>query len=140
MGPAPGADAGGRVDRPAQQELGQPVACPQLVGLGIVAGADEIAQRLTRLVGDPDRCEVAAAQQSGELGRVAPVGLDPVAGLGRDERRRDDDALDAQRGELAVERVAGRAGLVGDAQPGARVRQGGRSSLRIAAGSFGIWP
>ena len=96
------------------------MARPQLVGLGVVAGTDEIAQRLTRLVGDPDRCEVAAAQQPGELGRVAAVGLDPVAGLGRDERRRDDDALDAQRRELAVERVAGRAGLVRDAQPGVR--------------------
>ncbi len=139
VGAAPGADSRRRVDRPAQQELGEPVACPQLVGLGIVAGTDEIAQRLTRLVGDPDRCEVAAAQQSGELGRVAPVGLDPVAGLGRDERRGDDDALDAERGELAVERVAGRAGLVGDAQPGVRP-QGGPAACGSPPGRSAIWP
>jgi hypothetical protein len=107
-----------RVDRPAQQELRQPVARPQLVGLGVVPGAHEVTQRLARLVGDPDRCEVAAAQQPGELRRVTAVGLHPVARLGGDERRRDDDALDAEGCELAVQRVAGRTGLVGDAQPG----------------------
>ena len=57
-------------------------------------------------------------------------------GLGRDERRRDDDALDAQRGELAVERVAGRAGLVGDAQPGVRRRRAGRAACGSPPGRW----
>jgi hypothetical protein len=80
----------------------QPVARPQLAGLGVVAGADEIAQRLARLVGDPDRGEIAGAQQPGELGRVPAVGLHPVAGPGRDERRRDVIVRDRGRPSIST--------------------------------------
>jgi len=75
-----------RKDRPAQKELGQPVPRPQLVGLGIVACPDQVAQRLARLIGDPDRRQITTPQQAGELGRVPAVGLHPVARLGPDER------------------------------------------------------
>jgi len=73
-------------DGAAQQELAESVLGAQQVRLGIVASPDQVAQGLVGFVGDPDRREVAAAQQPCQLGRIALVGLDPVAGPGRDER------------------------------------------------------
>ena len=46
---------------------------------------------------------------------IAPVGLDLIARLARDERRGDDDALDPQLLEPAGDDEAARAGFVADA-------------------------
>ena len=80
-------------------------------------GADQVAHRLVRLVGHPHRGQLAGPQQAGELLRVAPVRLDPVAGLARDQRRRDHGAAVAEPGQLPVEPIAGRTGLVAEVQP-----------------------
>jgi len=77
---------------------------------------DETADRLVRRVGDPDRGQLAGAQEAGQGERVAPVGLDPVARLPRDQRRRDDGAMVPEPGEEPVQAVAGRAGLVAEVQ------------------------
>src|SRR5207245_372075 len=58
--------------------------------------------------------EVTGGQESGELHRIAPVGLDAVAGLSGNERRGDDQAGDATTGEVAVQNVAARPRLVRD--------------------------
>ncbi len=116
MGTAPGPHPDRRHDGAAQQELAQPVLGAQQVHLGIVACPDQVAQGLVGLVGDPDRREVAAAQQPCQLGRIALVGLDPVTGFDGDERGRHDHARDAHGGQLAMEGVAGGARLVGDLQ------------------------
>ena len=49
--------------------------------------------------------------------RVAAVGLDPIARLARDQRRRDYCAAVAQLGQLPVQAIAGRAGLVAEVKP-----------------------
>lgn len=121
---------------------------PEEILLRVGASADEIAQGLARLVGHPDCGEVAAAEQPGELGRVTAVGLDPIAGLGRDERGGDDDALDPKRGELALEGVAGRPGFIGDREAGIRHPEpvdelsDGRRIVRDLAVILGLaeWP
>jgi len=50
--------------------------------------------------------------QFGEVDRIAPVGLDPVSGLARDQRRSNHDALVTGRGKLALDAVATGPGLV----------------------------
>src|SRR5215212_10049788 len=74
---------------------------------------------LCRMAGvrDPDRREFAGAVQAGQGQRVPPVGLDPLARPLRDQRRRDHDAVVPERGDLALQPVAGRSGLVGEGQP-----------------------
>jgi hypothetical protein len=68
--------------------------------------------------------------------RFAPIGLDVVAGPARGERRRDHGAAVAQLGQLPIEAVASRAGLVTEMQPPTSVpllQPGGE-----AAHAFGV--
>ena len=101
-----------RHDALAEQELAEVVLGPEPLGTGVVASPDEIAQCLVGLIRDPHRGEVAAAEQPGELDGIALIRLHPVARPAGDQRRRHHLVLDAQAGELAVQGVAGRAGLV----------------------------
>jgi hypothetical protein len=64
--------------------------------------ADQVADRFVALVRHPDRGQLASAEQPGQRDRVAPVGLDPIARLPRDQRRRDDRALVPQAGDEPV--------------------------------------
>ena len=68
------------------------------------------------LVWNPDGREITAAEQSGELQCITPIRLDLVACSFGDQRGRHDDAVDAHRRQLAVQRVAGWAGLIGHVQ------------------------
>ena len=52
--------------------------CAQLVLLGGLPGANDVAQRLVRGIGYPDRRKVSATVAACQLEGVAPVGLDPV--------------------------------------------------------------
>src|SRR3712207_8971177 len=55
--------------------------------------------------------------QSGQGERVPPVGLDPLARTLRDQGGRDHRTAVAERGDLPLQPVAGRAGLVDEGQP-----------------------
>jgi hypothetical protein len=68
-------------------------------------------------VRDPHRGQVSAAQQAGQLERVAAVGLDPVATSGRDQRRGHHHALHPPAVQLPVQCIARGASLVGHGQP-----------------------
>ena len=116
IGLRPGAGAHRRGDPAAEEQLAEPVLGAHLILLGVAAGPDQVAQGLVLFVGDPHRGEVTAAQQPAELEGIAAVGLDPVARTAGDQRGRDDHALDAQRGQLPVQRKPGRSRLVGDHQ------------------------
>ena len=54
----------------------------------------------------------SSAEQLCQLPRVPTIGLDPIAGLHRDQRRRDDLAFHPQGLQLALERVPARPGLL----------------------------
>jgi len=69
--------------------------------------------------GDVDRGQIAAGHEPGQGDGVAAVGLDPIAGLARDERRGDDVAGQALEGQVAVQPVPAGAGLVDEHQLGA---------------------
>ena len=82
----------------------------QLINLGAGSRADQVAQGLVLLIGHPDWREITAAQQAGELEGVASIRLYLVTRSHRDQRRRDHQAVHAQRGQLTVQRVPGRPG------------------------------
>src|ERR1039458_9427712 len=75
---------------------------------------NQISQSLVLECGHPDRREVAGLVRLGELFSVATISLHLVAGLLRNQRRCDDFAVDAQLGELPVQRIARGTGLVAD--------------------------
>ena len=71
----PSAEPLRRKESLSQQTLAELMAVPQQVYLSIGAGTTEIAPRFVRLVRDPHRGQIAAAQQAGkgQRGR-APTG------------------------------------------------------------------
>jgi hypothetical protein len=83
---------------------------------GVLPSADQIPDGLVLHFGDIDRREILRAHESCELRGIAPVGLDPISGLLGDERRGDHPAGEPFLGEVAIEPVATRAGLVDEDQ------------------------
>jgi len=83
---------------------------PQHEGLEPMRGRCEI---LHRVVARPAQ----VAQEPGQRQGIAAVGLDPVAGLARDQRRGDDVAGHARPGEVPIQPVPARAGLPDEHQP-----------------------
>jgi hypothetical protein len=77
----------------------------------------QIAHRLVRRVGHPDRGQLPRPVQLGERGGIAAIGLDPIARPARDQRRRDHAAVLAQPAQQPMDAVAARAGFVAKAQP-----------------------
>jgi hypothetical protein len=65
-------------------------------------GSNQIPQRFVRGVWNPDRRQVAGSVEDRQLLRIAPVSLDPLAGLVWNHRRRGHDTLVSQGCELAV--------------------------------------
>src|SRR5438093_4687332 len=96
----------------AEQELGQSVSGPGAVGDGVVPRPAKIPHRLLLRPRDPDRGELSRPVQPSQPSGVATVGLDPVPRSLRDQRRCDDLAAHPERGEQAVELIAGGTGLV----------------------------
>jgi hypothetical protein len=76
----------------------------------------QVAHRLVRRVRHPDRRKLARTVQLRQADRVPPVGLDPVPGPARDQRRCDDRACVASLDQLPVHAITAWAGLVAEAQ------------------------
>ena len=76
----------------------------------------EIADCLMGLIRNPDRRQFTGPVQLGEVDRIPPVGLDPVTGLARDQRRSDDDTSVPCRGQLPLDAIAAGSGLVAEPQ------------------------
>ena len=58
-------------------------------------GMDQITDGLVRRIGNPDGGQFTGSVQLGEVDRIPPIGLDPVAGLARDQRWSNDPCPDA---------------------------------------------
>ena len=69
------------MDPLAQQEAGDVLAAARQARHRRRAGAHQIAQRLVRRIRHPDLRQLLRAQQLGQLQRIAPVRLDPLARL-----------------------------------------------------------
>ena len=90
--------------------------------------------------GNPDRRQLAGAVQPGEVDRVAPVGFDPIAGLARDQRGRNDNVVVAGRRQLTLNAVAARSSLVAKSQRGRRYGSAWQPASFKATGVFAIVP
>lgn len=96
----------------AQQEAGQLLARLAQSAHRRQARAHKITDRLMGLVGNPNRRQLASAVQPGKVDRIPPVGLDAVTGLARDQRRSDHGTSVPALGQLPLNAVAARAGLI----------------------------
>lgn len=81
-----------------------------------VARPTEVADRFVVDGRHVDGREIPIAEQPRELDRVTPVGLDLVARFLGNQRRGDDVTAEAAPGEMAMQPVPARAGLVGEHQ------------------------
>jgi len=74
--------------------------------------AHQIANSLMGWVRNPYRCEFARPVQLGQVDGVSPIGLDPIAGFARNQRRRHHDALVSGFAQLALNAITARAGFI----------------------------
>jgi hypothetical protein len=96
----------------AQQQLADPMAAGHQVAAEVLATAHEIAQGLIGRLGNHDRPQLACRMQSGELQRVALIGLGVITGLAGDRPRRADHHLDPRRPDRPGQTEARRPGLI----------------------------
>src|SRR5208283_185280 len=95
-----------------QQELPQTIACPQPVHQGVLPAADQVTGPLPAPRGDMDGRQFSRAVELGQLFRVPPVSLDPVAGPHGDQPRSDDHATVAHLREMSLHGVPARTRFV----------------------------
>ena len=118
LGHAPGSRAWNRVDPSmAQQKGSQVLALLAQVRHRGLARPHQLAHRLMAGVRHPDGGQFAGAVQAGQGDGIPAVGLDALARLLGDQRRGDDRAVMPERGDLALQAIAGRTGLVAERQP-----------------------
>ena len=75
-------------------------------------GAHEIADRLMSLIGNPYGGQFASPMQPGQIDRIPPIRLDPISRFARDQRRSHDDATMPSKGQLPLNPIAARSGLI----------------------------
>ncbi len=84
--------------------------------------AHEIADRLMSWIRNPHSGQFTGAMQLGQVDRIPSVGLDPISRLAWDQRRSNDSATMPSQGQLSLNAIAARAGLITESKlaPGAR--------------------
>lgn len=107
----------------AQEKSEKLLASPHQLRHGVDPGAHQITHRLVNLIGHPHRCQVPRAVLQRQLLRVPPVGLDPIARLSSNQRRRSDDAAMPEIGELAIDAISASAGFIAEFEPTAVLAQ-----------------
>jgi hypothetical protein len=104
--------AAGVVEAETEEEGLEAKLCSLQGNHGGLTSAAEIAKSFVLDGRDINGVEVARAQQARQLDGVAPIGLDAVSWLFWDERGSNDQAGDPTPGEVAIEKIAARTGLV----------------------------
>ena len=94
------------------------------------ASAREIADRLMGLIRNPDRGQFAGPMQLGQIDRIPPVRLDPISRFARDQRRSHDDAAMPGEGQLPLNAIAARSGLITEPKFAPATRQFGRQRFQ----------
>ena len=79
-----------RSQPPAEEKRPEALLGPQAIGPTGLPAADELPDILFRWRGDADDRQFAGPVEAHQFRRVPLVGLDPLAGVTRDEARRDD--------------------------------------------------
>ena len=83
-----------------------------LVAHGVGPGPAQIADRFVARVGHVHRRELAGPVAARQLDRIAPVRLDPLPGLARDERRGHHLAVDPELLQAPVDNKTARARFI----------------------------
>jgi hypothetical protein len=99
----------------AEEQLAQSMATPLQVLTGIVARPAQVANGFLRGGRRADRRQQTRPSQFDELARIAAIGLDPLARLSGNQRRRHDVAAHPRRCHLPLQCVAARTGFIEDA-------------------------
>jgi hypothetical protein len=86
--------------------------CSQLILLGRLSRPDMIAQCFRAFIRHPHGSQIVGAQTARQLQSIPPLGLYPIPGLLRNQRRRHHIALDSQLRQLPVQYDARRAGFL----------------------------
>ena len=89
---------------------------------------DHIAHRLVRVIGDPERRQLAGPMQFRRHRRIAAIRLDAVARLDRHQRWRHNNAYVPRAGQQPVQPGVAGAGLVAEAEPAAALVSPGEPS------------
>ncbi len=105
----------------------------QLILLGRLSRPDKIAQCFRAFIRHPHRGQITGAVTARQLQSIPPVGLDPVPGLLRNQRRRHHIALDSQLRQLPVQYEARRAGFIAGSQMLGRTKLADELADRIFA-------
>ncbi len=109
------------VESVTQQKSGELLAgLPQAANRG-QACANQIAHCLMGKVGNPCGRQFAGPMQLRQIDGVPTVRLDPISRLARDQRRRDHHTVVPRRGQLPLNAVAARSGLVAEPQHRSRL-------------------
>ncbi len=115
-----------------QKQLAHAVAGAHQITADVLAGSDEVPQRLLLPGGNPDRVQTVDHQQPHESLRVTTVGLHPILRWTLDLPRCRDHAVDSCTLERPGERETRRTRLVGDprraGQPSAELHHRTRSA------------
>jgi hypothetical protein len=115
-----------------KQETGQLLACLTQATHRRLPSTHEITHRLVRLIRNPYRGQLSSSMQRSKFACITPVGLDPLARLAWDQRWSDHHALVSKAGELSLDAVAARTGLV--AEPELAVPAGQLRRQRLQRG------
>ena len=76
----------------------------------------QVAHRFVGGIGHPDWGQLVRTMQLGQRGGITAIGLHPVAGPARDQRRRGHDAVLAKPVQQPMNAVAARSGFVAEAE------------------------
>ena len=106
-----------------QQKRGDVLPLDSVVLGRCIASPHKVPHRLVTLIRNPDRGQLTSPQQLHEIDGVAPIGLDPITRLGRDQRRRHHHAVMAKVLDQSVETVSCRASLVAERQSSVFTRE-----------------
>src|SRR4051812_43740481 len=112
-----------------KQKAAQLLACLTNAPYRRLTRTHEIAYRFVGLIRNPDRGQLSRPMQGGKLGRITPVGLDPIARLARDQRRGDHLAVVAKAVELSLDAVTAWTSLIAEPELTVSARQLRRQRL-----------
>ena len=100
----------------AQQKLAQAMSSTQLVSLGRLAGAHQVAKGFVSGIGNPYRCQVSGPIAAGQFQGVASIGFHAFAGLDGYKRGGNHFAVHAQRSQLPIQHISCGPGFVASSQ------------------------
>src|SRR5215467_5068333 len=100
----------------AQQKLAQAMPSTQLVSLGCLAGAHQVAKSFVSRIGNPYRCQVSGPIAAGQFQGVTPIGFHAFARFDGYEGWSNHFAVHTQRGQLPIQHISCGSGFVASSQ------------------------